>query len=262
MNISQFTISEIKKIFSDEFEISEELVCAAQRDSRLGVKNIYKQYYKQKQKLENELLRIKTLQKYEDELYAQGHNYIAGVDEAGRGPLAGPVVAGAVILPKEARIIGINDSKKLSPEKREELAAEIKEKALAWSVGVLDTDFIDTFNILQASLKAMFVAINNLRTSPNYILVDAVTIPHIQIPQIPIIGGDGLSISIAAASIIAKTTRDEMMLELHERYPEYGFDKHKGYGTAEHYIALRKYGPCPIHRISFNLVKESRNNAK
>ena len=176
---------------------------------------------------------------------------ICGIDEAGRGPLAGPVVAGAVILPKDCEILFLNDSKKLSEKKREALFLEIQEKAAAWSVGIVGPEVIDEINILQATYQAMREAIAALKVQPELLLNDAVTIPGVEIPQVPIVKGDAKSVSIAAASIMAKVTRDHMMMEYDQSYPQYGFAKHKGYGTAAHIAALKEYGPCPIHRRSF-----------
>jgi ribonuclease HII len=177
--------------------------------------------------------------------------YICGVDEVGRGPLAGPVMTAAVILPKDARILYINDSKKLSEKRREELYDVIMEEAVAVSVGVNSWERIDEINILQATLEAMRQAVQDLKVTPDLILVDAVTIPGIEIPQISIIKGDAKSQSIAAASIIAKVTRDRMMKEYDRLYPEYDFASNKGYGTKKHIEALKEFGPCPIHRKTF-----------
>lgn len=199
--------------------------------------------------LERELQRLEEMGRYERE-YA-GLGPICGVDEAGRGPLAGPVAAGAVILPADVRILRLNDSKKLSPKVRDELFDEIKEKAIAWNVAVVSPARIDEINILQATYEAMREAIDGLSTAPGVLLNDAVSIPGISIRQVPIIKGDAKSISIAAASILAKVTRDRMMEEYGRVYPEYGFEKHKGYGTAAHMDAIRRLGPCPIHRRTF-----------
>ena len=177
--------------------------------------------------------------------------FICGIDEAGRGPLAGPVAAGAAILPKDCQILYLNDSKKLSESRREELFLEIKEKAIAWSVGIVGPERIDEINILQATYEAMRQAIAKLDPAPQILLNDAVTIPQVAIPQVPIIKGDAKSVSIAAASILAKVTRDHMMEEYDKEYPEYGFAKHKGYGTAAHIAALKEFGPTPIHRRTF-----------
>lgn len=204
---------------------------------------------KRAEKLEAEHARIEQLCQYEKEYNVYGQ--ICGIDEAGRGPLAGPVVAGAVILPKDCRILYINDSKKLSEKKREELFEVIQREALAVGVGVVSSERIDEINILQATYEAMRQAVNNLNVKPDILLNDAVTIPGIPIKQVPIIKGDAKSITIGAASIIAKVTRDRMMYEYDKQYPEYGFAKHKGYGTRQHTEALRMYGPTPIHRLTF-----------
>lgn len=201
------------------------------------------------EKLLAERERLERMKEYEY-TYAACHA-ICGIDEAGRGPLAGPVAAGAVILPKDCEILFLNDSKKLSEKRREELFIEIKEKAVAWSVGIVGPDVIDEINILQATYEAMRQAIAGLSVKPDLLLNDAVTIPAIDIDQVPIIKGDAKSVSIAAASILAKVTRDHMMTEYDALFPKYGFAKHKGYGTAAHIAAIREYGPCPIHRRSF-----------
>lgn len=201
------------------------------------------------EKLAAERERLARMREYEDTYAAV--SAICGIDEAGRGPLAGPVVAGAVILPKDCEILFLNDSKKLSEKKREALFLEIQEKAETWSVGVVGPEVIDEINILQATYQAMREAIAGLKVQPGLLLNDAVTIPGVEIPQVPIVKGDAKSLSIAAASIVAKVTRDHMMVEYDQIYPQYGFGKHKGYGTAAHIAALKEYGPCPIHRRSF-----------
>lgn len=201
------------------------------------------------ERLKAEIERTHNMQKYERE-YAQ-YRYICGIDEAGRGPLCGPVVAGAVILPKDCDILYINDSKKLSEKMREVLYDEITKRAVAWGVGIVSPQRIDEINILQATYEAMRAAIDKLKVTPDILFNDAVTIPGVDILQVPFVKGDAKSQSIAAASIIAKVTRDRMMEEYDKMYPEYGFAGHKGYGTKAHYEALRKYGPCPIHRKSF-----------
>lgn len=201
------------------------------------------------EKLQAERERLEQMKEYEYTYAASG--VICGIDEAGRGPLAGPVVAGAVILPQDCEILFLNDSKKLSEKRREELFLEIREKAIAWNVGIVGPDVIDEINILQATYEAMRQAVAGLSVQPNLLLNDAVTIPGIETDQIPIIKGDAKSVSIAAASILAKVTRDHMMVEYDKLFPEYGFAKHKGYGTAVHTAALREHGPCPIHRRSF-----------
>lgn len=201
------------------------------------------------EKLEAELKRIEALKQYEKEY---GHlGYVCGIDEVGRGPFAGPVVACAVILPKDCNILFINDSKKLSEKRREELYDIIIKEAVAYGIGIKDNNRIDEINILQATYEAMREAISNLSVKPDVLLNDAVTIPGVDIKQIPIIKGDAKSISIGAASIVAKVTRDRMMAEFDEKYPGYEFAKNKGYGTAAHIEGLKKYGPCEIHRRSF-----------
>ena len=183
---------------------------------------------------------------------------VAGIDEAGRGPLAGPVAAGAVILPADHDILYLNDSKKLSAKKRDMLYDQIREEAVAWAVGLVEPARIDEINILQATYEAMRLAICQLKVSPTVLINDAVTIPGVDIPQIPVIKGDAKCISIAAASILAKVTRDRIMEEMDALYPEYGFAGHKGYGTKAHIEAIREHGPCPIHRRSFitRIVRE------
>jgi ribonuclease HII len=184
--------------------------------------------------------------------YQKGVRALAGIDEAGRGPWAGPVVAAAVILPPDASLPGINDSKKLTPKKREELFPLIHATARAVGVGIVAHDRIDSLNILEATYAAMRGALTQLSAPADLVLVDGCwTIPGIPFAQEPLVGGDGRSAAIAAASVIAKVTRDRLMTELAKEYPQYSFDKHKGYGTAEHLEALRRYGPCPIHRKSF-----------
>ena len=201
------------------------------------------------EKLEKELARLSAMEEYEREY--RDCQLICGVDEAGRGPLAGPVAAGAVILPKDCRILYLNDSKKLSEKRREELFVRIQKEALAWSVGIAGPERIDEINILQATYEAMRKAIQGLPQKPDLLLNDAVTIPDVEIVQIPIVKGDAKSLSIAAASILAKVTRDHMMMEYDGLFPQYGFGKHKGYGTAAHVAAIKEFGPCPIHRRSF-----------
>ena len=200
-------------------------------------------------KLAQEKERIENMCVYEKEYEA--FSYICGIDEAGRGPLAGPVVAGAVVLPKDCRILYVNDSKKLSEKKREMLYDVILNEAVSVGVGIVSPERIDEINILNATYEAMRSAINNLNPSPDILLNDAVTIPKVDIKQVPIIKGDAKSISIAAASVLAKVTRDRIMEEYDKKYPEYGFAKHKGYGTKQHIQALEQFGASPIHRRTF-----------
>ena len=206
------------------------------------------------EKLEKELLRLEEMKAYEKE-NAQ-YELICGIDEAGRGPLAGPVAAGAVILPKDCQILYLNDSKKLSEKRREELFLEIKEKALAWSVGISTPHRIDEINILQATLEAMKAAVEKLPVEPDFVQVDGNKLPKWKWLSEAVVKGDDKVEWISAASIIAKTTRDAYMCKMAELYPQYGFEHHVGYGTAEHIKALKAYGPTPIHRKTFAPVRE------
>ena len=218
-------------------------------DERAGVKNIILKYKKQEEKLVKERERLALMHEFENKY--DNHHYICGIDEAGRGPLAGPVVAGAVILPKDCEILYLNDSKKLSAKKRDELYDEIMEKAVATGIGIVSPARIDEINILQATYEAMRIAVSRLSVEPDILLNDAVIIPELKMKQVSIIKGDAKSVSIAAASIIAKVTRDRLMLEYDKIMPEYHFSGNKGYGSAEHIEALKKYGPTPIHRTTF-----------
>lgn len=201
---------------------------------------------------EKELARLENLKNYENKLYMEGSNYIAGIDEAGRGPLAGPVVVASVILPKDSLIEGINDSKKISESKREKIYEKIIEEAISYGVGIVWQDEIDEINILNATKKALTDAINQMEVKPDRILVDALDkIDTNGIPYTSVIKGDAKMYSIGAASIIAKVTRDRIMREYDEVYPEYGFAGHKGYGTAKHIEAIKNLGICPLHRRSF-----------
>ncbi|MFA9463650.1 MAG: ribonuclease HII [Velocimicrobium sp.] len=244
------TIADIEKeIESVDIHNRDTIINEYSMDERIGVQKLLHKYSKEKLKLEKEIIRVENMQHYEKEY--NSYALICGIDEVGRGPLAGPVVAGAVILPKETQILYINDSKQLSQKMRELLYDEIMSNAIATGIGIVSPAVIDEINILQATYEAMRIAIGKLKVLPNLLLNDAVTIPRITIKQIPIIKGDEKSISIAAASIIAKVTRDKMMEEYHKLYPEYGFDSNKGYGSKTHIEVLREIGPCPIHRSSF-----------
>ena len=220
-----------------------------ENDERSGVQKLIQQYRKKLQVLENERARTEIMKEYEHKY--EHLVYLCGIDEVGRGPLAGPVVACAVILPKDHPILYLNDSKKLTAHKREELYDVIMREAVAVGLGMASPARIDEINILQATYEAMQQAVSKLAVMPQLLLNDAVTIPGIEIPQVPIIKGDAKSASIAAASIVAKVTRDRLMVEYDKTMPEYGFASNKGYGSAEHIAALQKYGPTPIHRASF-----------
>jgi len=202
-----------------------------------------------------ETTRLEELKEFEYRAYQEGFQTIAGRDEVGRGPLAGPVAAAAVILPQDFFLEGVDDSKRLSDKKRRKLVDDIKKEAVSWAVALLSPQYIDRENILQASREAMRLAVQALRPAPDFLLVDAIKIPDLPIQQLPIIKGDSLSVSIACASIIAKVERDETMLAYDRLYPQYGLGKHKGYATREHLLALQEFGPCPLHRRSFEPVK-------
>ena len=219
-------------------------------DERVGVRKLVETADKRLNALYAEMARIERMKQYEKQYGDLG--YLCGIDEVGRGPLAGPVYAAAVILPKDSDILYLNDSKKLSEKKREELYNVIMEKAVAVGIGSATCERIDEINILQATYEAMTQAVNSLSVKPQALLIDAVHIPQLEMyRQISIIKGDAKSVSIAAASIIAKVTRDRVMKEMALQYPEYGFESNKGYGSADHIAAIKKYGPCPIHRRSF-----------
>ena len=244
------SIREIQSLFQEaDEEKTRELIRIYSEDSRSGVRALVRRQSQALEKLAKERERLETMRRYEHEDEHLG--LVCGIDEAGRGPLAGPVVAGAVILPRDCEILWLNDSKQLTAKRREELYDEIMEKALAVGVGIVGPDRIDEINILQADYEAMCEAIGALKMLPQILLNDAVTIPQVTIPQVPIIKGDQKSISIAAASVIAKVTRDRLMLEYDDLFPEYGFASNKGYGSAQHIEAIRKYGPCLIHRKTF-----------
>lgn len=244
------SINEIKEILKNtDVTALSEFIKHYNTDERSGVKKLVLKAEKEIEAYNKEVARTENLKFFENKY--SDYNYICGIDEVGRGPLAGPVVAGAVILPKDCDILYINDSKKLTASKREELFLIIMEKAVSAKTALVSPQYIDKVNILQATYEAMRKAIANLNVQPDILLNDAVNIPLVNIKQVPIIKGDAKSISIGAASIIAKVTRDAMMVEYDKIYPEYDFASNKGYGSAKHIEALKKYGPCPIHRRSF-----------
>jgi len=244
------TIAEIEGILkTTPYEALKDACVRFSEDERPGVRKLVEKYERKLEAYRAELLRLDNMMIYERKYEDLG--VLCGIDEAGRGPLAGPVVAAAVILPKDCPILYVNDSKQLSEKKREELFDEIMEKAVSVGVGMASEKVIDEINILQATYEAMRQAVSKLVPTPDCLLNDAVKIPGLTMRQVPIIKGDAKSASIAAASVIAKVTRDRIMREYDKIYPEYGFAGHKGYGSAAHIEALRQYGPCPIHRQSF-----------
>lgn len=238
--------------------VPEDIIHILSQDQRKTVRLLAAQLRNINLDAAKEKERLQKMMRYEKDLFASGYRLIAGVDEAGVAPLAGPVVAAAAILPQGYFLKDLNDSKKITnAEKREHLAAQLKQDALCWACGFAEPAEIDRWNIYRADLLAMSRAVNSLAKTPDFILVDARTIPHCTIPQKAIVHGDALSASIAAASLIAKTTRDRHMCEMDKKYPGYGFSSHKGYPTPEHLQALRKMGPLPIHRRSFGPVQKS-----
>ena len=246
----ELKVGQIKEILeSSPIELLPSKIANFETDTRQGVIKLLEKYRKVYNGYIKELERTENMKMYEKK-YAD-YEFIAGIDEVGRGPLAGPVVTCAVILPKDFNVLYINDSKKLTEKKREELYDIIMEKAIAVGIGIESPKVIDDINILQATYSAMRKAIDALEVKPTLLLNDAVTIPMVDIKQVPIIKGDAKSISIAAASIVAKVTRDRMMVEFDKLYPEYDFAGNKGYGSATHIDALKKLGPTPIHRQSF-----------
>ena len=246
------SISEIKEFLGNcSMEELPEQMKQFEADSRKGVQTALASFRKKYEKHQQELARLDEILTYERGLWEAGYGLIAGIDEVGRGPLAGPVVAAAVILPKECKIEGVNDSKKLSAKKREELYDIILEKAVSYGIGVVSNERIDEINILQATYEAMREALSQLQPKADYILADAVTIPMVSTPQRGIIKGDAKSMSIGAASVVAKVYRDRMMEAYEEVYPGYGFASNKGYGAAEHIDGIKRQGITPIHRRTF-----------
>ena len=250
--ISEMSATAVKKYIS-ELSIDDQsmLIDELKADGRKTVNQMALKIEKAILKKEEELQRLKAMQTFENDAIKSGYRFIAGIDEAGRGPLMGPVVASAVILPENCIIEGLDDSKKLSEEKREYLFDVIKEKALVIGVGMSSHEEIDQINILQATKISMKRAIEDMGQSPDYLLIDAVELTDISIEQMSLIKGDSRSLSIAAASVIAKVTRDRLVSEYAEKYPGYGFEKHKGYGTSAHYEAIKNLGISPVHRRSF-----------
>ncbi|GER65606.1 ribonuclease HII [Weizmannia acidilactici] len=247
-------ISEIEERLAVVKDPDNPFILALQKDGRKGAQEALEKWKRKLEKEHQALEKFREMMRYENALRLEGHRLIAGIDEAGRGPLAGPVVAAAVILPEDFYLAGLNDSKQLSGKQREKYYSAICEKAGYIGVGIVDADEIDKINIYKAAKKAMMLAVENLLEKPDHLLIDAMEIPA-PYPQTSIIKGDAKSVSIAAASIIAKVTRDRLMQEMDKKYPEYGFAKNMGYGTKEHLEALKRHGPCPIHRKTFAPVK-------
>lgn len=253
-NVGRLTVAQITEMLTED-DIPEEVLSRLRNDSRVTVTRLIDKWQRRKLAEKKDFARVMNLYRYERSLHAKGFKLVAGVDEAGRGPLAGPVAIGAVILPLNCHIPLLNDSKKLSPKQRDDLYYSIKEIALAVSVSIISVEEIDSMNIYQATVHGMYQALAGLSPAPDAVLIDAVPLPQLASYSQSLIGGDAISASIAAASIIAKVERDKIMDEFDVLYPTYGFSRHKGYATSEHLQALQTYGPCPIHRRSFEPIK-------
>ncbi|WP_188205788.1 ribonuclease HII [Alkalibacillus aidingensis] len=250
----QGTIAQIKEQINQP-DVSEDWIKQLRQDDRAGVQKLIKQYDKRLEAKQLQLSQFEQMKQYEYNQQAEGYRAIAGVDEVGRGPLAGPVVAASVILDiNDQSLLGINDSKKLTEEKRAEYFEIIQKQAYSIGVGIVDNRVIDQINIYEASKRAMRLAIENMNLEADFLLLDAMTLPDLKVPQQSIIKGDAKSISIAAASIVAKVTRDRMMKDFSKKYPAFQFGQNMGYGTKPHLEALQQYGPTPYHRKSFNPV--------
>ncbi|MBI4524051.1 MAG: ribonuclease HII [Deltaproteobacteria bacterium] len=257
MNLHELSIEEIRKRFLQGNEsVTARSLNTLRRDARDGVRKLYALVKKRYEKERAERLRVQNMLNFERVLWKSGLRSVAGVDEVGLGPLAGPVVAAAVVFPPGTELPGIDDSKRLDSDQRSKMEIAIRESATALGIGLAEVDEIDRINIYQAALVAMRRAVEALPVVPEHVLTDARSIPGLSIPQNAFCKGDGINFSIAAASIIAKTHRDRLMDELGGKYPGYGFAQHKGYSTPEHQNAIRALGPCPAHRISFPFIRE------
>jgi ribonuclease HII len=257
-DVARLSVCELRARFVEAGRpLPEGCEAALEADPRAGAREVLRLVRKRRAGNRAEGQRLRHLLKFETELWERGAVHVGGVDEAGMAPLAGPVVAGACVLPPDYRPRGVDDSKQLDRRARERLAEDIRRNAICWAVARAEVEEIDTINIYRAGLLALTRAVRALATCPDHVLVDARRLPELPIPQTPIIHGDALSLTIAAASILAKTARDALMAELDLVHPGYGFARHKGYPTAEHFDALRRLGACPIHRRSFQPVREA-----
>lgn len=257
-DLARLSVSELRARFLDgERPLPEEAEAALEADPRAGAREVLRQVRRRREANRAEGQRLRRLLAYERDLWERGAVHVAGTDEAGMAPLAGPIVAGACILPRDYRPRGIDDSKQLDRKERERLAEDIRRNAVAWAVARAEVEEIDSLNVYRAGLLALTRAVRMLGTAPDHVLVDARKLPELPIPQTPIVRGDALSLTIAAASILAKTARDALMAELDAVHPGYGFARHKGYPTAEHFEALGRLGACPVHRRSFQPVREA-----
>src|SRR5437762_717786 len=256
--MKQLSLKEIQDKYSASASVSPAILRKLQRDPRTGARRLYETLAKRYDAQKKERNRLDSMLHFERLLWKAGIHHIAGVDEVGMGPLAGPVVAAAVVFPPGAEIDGVDDSKALDEETRNQLDKEIREKASAFAIGVVEVEDIDRINIYHAGIRAMQLALSSLPVAPQHILVDSRTVPGFTQPQNSFDKGDGINFSIASASIVAKVYRDALMTDLGKQYPGYGFASHKGYATPEHQRAIREYGPCPIHRRSFDYIRELR----
>jgi ribonuclease HII len=257
-DIPRLSVAELRERYVERARALEaDCEAALRNDTRAGARAVYEAVLRRRRENRAEGQRLRHLLRYETALWERGVERIAGVDEAGMAPLAGPVVAAAVVLPRDFRPRGVDDSKQVDAAERARLAVEIKGAAVCWAVGVATVEEIDTINIYRAGLLAMRRAIEGLSVRPDHVLLDARRVPEVRIPQDGIIRGDALSLTIAAASILAKTTRDALMTQVDAAHPGYGFARHKGYPTAEHFEALARLGACPLHRRSFAPVREA-----
>jgi ribonuclease HII len=258
-SVEELSIDEIRQRYLDNGEpVSARVLTRLQRDPRQGAKRLHAALKRRFERERDERLRMDAMRHFEKLLWRSGTRDIAGVDEVGMGPLAGPVVAAAVMFPPGTDIARVDDSKRLDAQTREELAIEIRAKASGVAIGIASVEEIDRINIYHAGLLAMRRAVEGLPRMPQHVLVDARTIPGVEVPQNMFNKGDGINFSIAAASIVAKTVRDRMMDDLHAEYPGYGFAAHKGYSTPEHRAALLRLGPSAVHRMSFPVIHELR----
>jgi ribonuclease HII len=257
-DLASLSVAELRERFLDAGRpLPEDCEAALEDDPRAGAREVLRLVRKRRAGNRAEGQRLRHLLRYETELWERGVLLVAGVDEAGMAPLAGPIVAGACLLPRDYRPRGIDDSKQLDARERERLAEDIKRNAVCWAVARAEVDEIDTINVYRAGLLALMRAVRGLSQRPEHVLVDARKLPELGIPHTPIIHGDALSLTIAAASILAKTARDALMAELDLVHPGYGLARHKGYPTAEHFDALRRLGACSVHRRSFQPVREA-----
>lgn len=254
MITAKMTVTQVADILKEQ-TLSPEIIQEIENDRRVSVARLLAKWRSGQKKAKLEIDRLEILYKFERSLHEQGYSLVAGIDEAGRGPLAGPVTIGCVILPLNCHLPNLNDSKKLTRNQREELYDLIQEKAVAVSSVAIDMDTIDRLNIYQATKLGMYTVVEQMPQQPDAVLIDAVPLPELAMFNKSLIGGDALSASIAAASIIAKVERDRIMDKLAEQYPQYGFDQHKGYATPEHLQAIHTYGPCPLHRKTFEPIK-------